>query len=201
MTLRVVGAGLGRTGTMSLKLALEKLLGAPCYHMLEVFGRPDHVEHWRRATAGDMPAWDDLFEGFAAVVDWPASAFWHEVGDAFPDALILLSSREAASWWKSCDATIFEVLKRPGEGPWFEMVSELFRDRFTPDVLDREAAMAAYERHNEDVRRTADPDRLLAWHPGDGWEPICSALGLPVPDEPFPHANTTEEFRSRAGWD
>jgi hypothetical protein len=207
VTVRVVGAGLGRTGTLSLKLALERILGGPCYHMIEVFGRPDHIAAWHAAVRGDLPEWRSLFRDFAAVLDWPAVAFWREISAAYPDAIILLSVRDAESWWRSCDATIFEVFKRSGEGlrsgagAWFEMVRDVFRERFTPDFLDRDAAIAAYERHNDEVRRTADPRRLVEWRPGDGWEPICSALGLSVPDEPFPHTNTTEEFRSRAGWD
>lgn len=186
---------------MSLKLALEKLLDGPCYHMLEVFGRDDHIAAWQAAVRGELPDWDELFASYRAVVDWPAAPFWREISDAYPDALILLSFRDAEAWWKSCERTIFEVFKRPDEGPWFEMVTDLFRETFTPNFLDHDEAVAAYERHNANVRATADPRRLLEWSPGDGWEPICSALDLPVPDDPFPHANTTEEFRSRAGWD
>ncbi len=205
MTLRVVGAGLGRTGTMSLKLALEKLLGGPCYHMMEVFPRPEHVSMWHTAIRGEMPNWDVLFEGFVSAVDWPASAFWPQLADAYPKAPIVLSVRDADSWWKSANETIFEAAFRrfPGEAdnPWLMMVTDLFETTFTKGFLEEDKAKAAFERHNDDVRRTAPPDRLLEWEIGAGWEPICDVLGLPVPDEPFPHANTTEEFRTRAGWE
>ena len=201
MSLKVVGAGLGRTGTHSLKLALERLLGEPCYHMLEVFGKPEHVPLWHQAALGTMPDWDKLFAGYGAAVDWPAAAFWQVQSEAFPDALILLSTRDTESWWKSCDNTIFQVFRTADDQmppEWTAMIKELFR-RFAGDTLDEASAVAAYERHNAHVRATAPSDRLLEWHPGDGWEPICNALGVPIPDTPFPHANTTDDFRAMVG--
>jgi hypothetical protein len=204
MALTLVGAGLGRTGTLSLKQALERLIGQPCYHMLEVFGREDHVAKWQEAIDGTLPDWDALFEGFAAVVDWPAAAFWREIADANPDAPVLLSTRATPDeWWQSADRTILEVFRSEAteDNAWHKMVVDLFEKRFVHDFLDAGTAKAAYVRHNEEVRRTIDPHRLVEWQPGDSWEPLCAALGVDVPDEPFPHTNTTEEFRSRAGWD
>jgi hypothetical protein len=203
MPLKVVGAGLGRTGTHSVKLALERLLGEPCYHMIEVFGHPDHVPMWHQAVRGEMPDWDELFAGYGAAVDWPAAAFWKEQSEAYPDALILLSTRDSAGWWRSCDNTIFEVFRTADEkmpSEWTAMVKDLFRT-FAGDAVDEQSAIAAYERHNADVRATAPPERLLEWHPGDGWAPLCEALGVAVPDEPFPHVNSTAEFRAMAGLD
>ena len=194
MTLRVVGAGLGRTGTMSLKLALERLLGAPCYHMAEVFAQPEHVTSWRDAARGEMPDWKRLFAGYAATVDWPSASFWPEISEAFPDALVLLSVREFDSWWKSASTTIFPATK-DATGPWREMVDTLFGNRFTARLDDREACRAAFERHYADARARIPRERLLEWRPSDGWEPICRALGLAVPGEPFPRTNTSEEFQ------
>jgi len=201
MTLKVIGAGVGRTGTMSLKIALERLLGAPCYHIVEVFQRPAHFARWSAAARGEPIDWHALLDGFAAAVDWPSSAFWPELAAANPDAIILLSTRDSASWWRSCDDTIFEVFrtaddKMPSE--WTAMIKDLFR-QFAGDTLDEQSAVAAYERHNAHVRATAPPERLLEWHPGDGWAPICAALGVDVPDETFPHVNSTAEFRAMAG--
>lgn len=196
MSLRVVGAGLGRTGTLSLKLALEKLLGAPCYHMMEVFGHPDHVPLWRDAALGRAPDWRKLFTGYAATVDWPACSFWSEIHAVYPDALILLSTRPADAWWKSASATIFPVQERIPPA-LREMTEPLFRERFTPRLDDRDACIAAFERHNADVRARAPRDRLLEWTASDGWAPLCRALGVPVPSEPFPRVNTTEEFLGR----
>ena len=104
-----MGAGLGRTGTHSLQLALQQLLGGPCYHMIEVFGRPDDIPVWHGAVNGDMPDWNDSSPTTRATVDWPACAFWREIADANPDAVVLLSSRDADGWWKSANNTIFHV--------------------------------------------------------------------------------------------
>jgi len=207
MGLRVVGSGLGRTGTKSLKEALEVLLGAPCYHMVECFQHPDHPARWHAAITGEPVDWDDLLDGYAAAVDWPAAACWPALADAYPDALILHSERPADAWFRSADATILEGFKKPreqwpapGEDAWWDMAVAMF-EGFTLELHDREAVIAAVERWNADVRATAPSDRLLVWQTGDGREPICDALGLPVPDQPFPHTNTTAEFRARAGLD
>jgi hypothetical protein len=201
MTLRLVGAGVGRTGTHSLKLAVETLLGAPCYHMREVFEHPDHVTCWRAAADGEPVDWDAVFAGYAATVDWPGAAVWQEIAAAYPDAIVLLSVRDSAeTWWRSADATIFQGLRRepPPDSdlaPWHAMVRELLAGRFTPHLDDELAAKAAYERHNAEVRAGVPRDRLVEWQPGDGWAPLCAALGVPVPDVPFPHVNTTAEFQ------
>jgi hypothetical protein len=208
MSLRVVGAGLGRTGTHSLKVALEQLLGAPCYHMLEVFQHPESVPVWQDAVDGKPVDWYALMQGYAAAVDWPVVAFWRELADAFPDAIVLLSTRSSAdAWWKSANETIFEITRRHGfDDPQLQaqgrMVAGLF-ERFTPEWsnADGAAARRAYDEHNANVRATVPATRLVDWQPGDGWEPICRALDVPVPDEPFPHVNTTDDFRAMLGLD
>ncbi|HEY3241130.1 MAG TPA: sulfotransferase [Acidimicrobiia bacterium] len=204
MTRRLVGAGLPRTGTHSLKLALEQLLGGPCYHMLEVFEHPHHIPVWHRAVQGDLPDWDDLLAGYRACVDWPVSAFWKELSDAYPEAVVLLSVREdPRSWWRSIDQTVLEGARRrppPELSSFFAMLHGLL-NRFSQRWSDAGSAMAAYERHNAEVRATIAPNRLVEWRPGDGWAPVCEALGLAVPDGPFPHSNTTSEFRARARFD
>jgi hypothetical protein len=209
MTLRVVGAGLGRTGTHSLKVALEQLLGGPCYHMSEVFGRPDDVAVWERAIAGESVDWAALFADYRAAVDWPPCAFWQQIADANPDAIILLSTRDVDGWWESARKTIFAVAERgapaegeapPGIAESMHMIDGLF-GLFATDVHDEATAKAAYLAHNEHVRATASPDRLVEWRQGDGWEPLCHALDLPVPDEPYPHTNTTADFRAMASLD
>jgi hypothetical protein len=206
MTLQVVGAGLGRTGTNSLKLALERLLGGPCYHMIEVFGHADHIPLWAAAVEGELPDWDALFTGFVAAVDWPVAAFWRELADAYPDAPVLLSVRDADAWWTSANDTIFQVLRRepPEEEPFrsqLRMTGALFDRRFTPGWRDEASAKEAYVRHNDEVWATVPGGRLIEWRPGDGWGPLCVALGVAAPDDPFPHVNTTDDFRAMAGLD
>ncbi len=198
MTLRVIGAGMGRTGTLSLKLALTRLLGAPCYHMVELFERPAHFGVWTAAGRGQPVDWHAFFEGYAAAVDWPAAAFWPEIAEAFPDAKVLLSTRDSASWWKSASETIFaqgSASRRPG--PMTEMLEAVLGSRFTKALDDREAAIAAYERNNARVRATVPAERLVEWTIEDGWGPLSKMLDVPVPSEPFPHSNSTEEFKAR----
>jgi hypothetical protein len=202
MTLLVVGAGVPRTATRSLKDALERLLGGRCYHMTEVFQHLEDVPTWHAATQGDAIDWSAFPPDSVAAVDWPASAFWRELAEVNPDAVILLSTRDsAAKWWESADETILPVLRNPVEPEneeWQQMVRALFAREIGPDWDDADGAQAFYERHNEQVRREAPADRLLDWQARDGWEPLCDALGVPVPDEPFPRVNTREEWRARA---
>jgi hypothetical protein len=196
MTLRVIGAGLGRTGTHSLMIALEKLFDQPCYHMVVAAQNPSHTKIWHDAALGKMPDWIEFFDGYGAAVDWPACSFWPEISAAFPDALILLSTRDSEAWWKSANNTIFSTFSgRKNERQ--AMLDQLFESRFTSKIDDRDAAIAAFEASNAHVRETVPPGRLLEWQVGDGWEPICAALGLPVPSEPFPQTNSTEEFLVR----
>jgi hypothetical protein len=207
MGLQVVGAGLGRTGTHSLQLALQQLLNGRCYHMIEVFGRPDDIPVWHRAINGDMPDWNEFLSDYRATVDWPAGAFWKEIWAANPDAVVLLSSRDTEGWWKSVSNTIFNIadLEMPvGEDAARAqkvMALDMLAKRFTPNWQDETEAKRAFEAHNADVRASVPADKLIDWHPGDGWEPICEKLGLPVPSEPFPHVNTTDEFRAMVGMD
>jgi hypothetical protein len=199
MGLQVIGAGVGRTGTTSLKLALERLLGGRCYHMWEVFQQPSHVAWWQQAVDGGRLDWDAVFGGFTASVDWPAAAFWPELTARYPDAIVLLSERESAdAWFDSVDGTISELFRRPS-GPelaeWFAMAHALLRARFVDAPFERDAARRAYEEHNRRVRATVPPERLVVWRPGDGWGPLCAGLGLAEPGEPFPHLNTRDDYR------
>ncbi|HEY2768275.1 MAG TPA: sulfotransferase [Solirubrobacteraceae bacterium] len=199
MPLRVIGAGVGRTGTNSLKLALERLLGAPCHHMLEIREDRTQIGGWTEAIEGRAVDWEALLAGYSALVDWPGASFWPELSAANPDALVLLSVRDPRSWYRSASDTIFPVIASPPAelAPWIGTLRRLLRERFS-DRLDDEGAMTeAFARHNEAVREAIAPERLLEWSPGDGWEPICERLGLEVPGEDFPHTNSTAEFKAR----
>lgn len=198
MPIRIVGAGLYRTGTKSLKAALEILLGRPSYHMAEVFKHPEHIPIWHRAATGEMPEWSDFLSDFDATLDAPAAYFWPEIADAYPEALVLLSVRSAESWWQSASQTVMktEGLVSP---EWDAMNSAIRGARFSTSGLDKDSMIKGYQDHNEQVRSGIDPSRLLEWTIGDGWEPICKALRIPVPDEPFPHTNSTKEWLERAG--
>jgi hypothetical protein len=171
--------------------------------MLAVRERPDDPDIWADAYGGRLPDWRKFFDGYQATVDWPAAPFWKELSEAFPDAPIVLSVRDVDAWWKSASSTIFVALATyfapdaPDDG-WTRMGRSMM-DSFTPSWRDESAAKAAYLAHNDHVRATAPSSRLIEWTPGDGWEPICSVLGLDVPDHPFPHVNTTKQTRAELG--
>ena len=199
MNLRVVGAGLPRTGTSSLKEALERLLGGRCYHMAEIPGHPfDLGAGWNRALAGDTPDWAQLFDGYIAAVDWPASMFWRELSATNPDALVLLSVRDTAeAWWHSADETILPFARMSLAPDWNEGRGFLaLLERFTGTKRwdDPATMMAAYKRHNAEVRESVPRHRLLEWRAAEGWAPLCRALGVPVPDLPFPWINRRSDW-------
>jgi hypothetical protein len=192
----------GRTGTLSLKAALEQLIGGTCHHMHEVVARPEELSTWRAATLGEPVDWHELLEPYTATVDWPAGAFWPEISAAFPDAVVLLSVRDPDAWYTSVRGTILGPTMRgieqpAGEDEWSDMIRAVMANRFTLDMDDPDAAKAAFVAHNDRVRAEVDPARLVEWQPSMGWAPICEALDLPVPDDPFPHTNTTAEVQAR----
>jgi hypothetical protein len=201
MELAVVGAGVGRTGTHSLKLALEQLLGAPCHHMAEIMSDPAQIPAWIDAIEGRPVDWSAMLSPYRAIVDWPGGSFWRELTAAYPDALVLLSVRDPEAWYKSASNTIFLAFDHlpPEIQPWMNSVRQLLHERFSDRFDDPTAMMDAFVRHNDAVRAEVPAGRLLEWTPGDGWEPICERLGLPVPNEPFPVTNTTDEFREMIG--
>jgi hypothetical protein len=201
MPLKVVGAGVGRTGTASLKLALEQLLGGRCHHMFEMVGDPAQTPGWTDAIEGRDVDWRELLSGYVAQVDWPGASFWPELSAANPDALVLLSTRDADAWYRSASDTIFNVFDRPppGREQWFEALRKMFRERFSDDLDNPTAMMDAFERHNARVRAGVPAHRLLEWTASEGWEPICERLGVAVPQEPFPSTNSTNETRTMLG--
>jgi hypothetical protein len=168
--------------------------------MVEVFQHPEQIAYFRAAVDGRMPNWGELFANYAATVDWPSCAFWPEISAAFPDAIVLLSTRrDAEAWFKSATDTIFATIGQPGEqeNPVLAMAAAVAKHRFCDDLTDKAKAMAAYARHNAAVRAAVPKERLVDWRPEQGWGPICAALRLPVPTTPFPHVNTTAEFQAR----
>lgn len=201
MPLKVVGAGVGRTGTNSLKLALEQLLGGRCHHMFEIISDPSQVPGWTDALEGREVDWQQLLAGYVAQVDWPGASFWRELSAANPDALVVLSTRDAEVWYRSASNTIFQVLPNAPAGleGWFEAVIAMLGERFCADFGNQAAMIDAYERHNAAVRAGVPADRLLEWAPSDGWEPLCGRLGVPVPAEAFPATNSTSEWRAMLG--
>lgn len=201
MKLDVIGAGLGRTGTHSLKLALETLGFGPCYHMAEVFEHPAHAEAWHALTDGRAHDFDTVLAGYRSAVDLPVSYFWRELAAANPSAMIILTEREENAWFESVKNTILERLAADPETARFpaqvRMARHLVVEKLFGDDLSRDNVIAVYRRHNAAVRRTIAPERLLVFEGSQGWTPLCNFLGVAVPGEPYPKTNTTEEFQAR----
>jgi hypothetical protein len=169
--------------------------------MLEVLGDPDQIPAWIDAIEGREVDWSAMLAKYRAIVDWPGSAFWRELSETNPDALVLLSVRDPEAWYRSASNTIFLSFDHlpPEVAPWMDEVRKLLRDRFSDRFDDPTAMMDAFVRHNDAVRAGIPASRLLEWNLGDGWDPICERLGLPVPGEPFPVTNSTAEFRQMIG--
>ena len=203
--MKVIGAGFGRTGTLSLKAALERLGVGRCHHMSELFANPEQPEMWRQVVEGERSDWDTIFAGYGATVDWPGCAFWRELMDHFPEATVLLSVRDPGRWHESVMSTIYNSLTRdvPADVPAFvhahvALARTLVLERtFDGRLHDRDHAIAVFERHNEEVKRSVPAERLLVYEASEGWGPLARLLDVPAPDEPFPRVNTTEEFRDR----
>src|SRR5262245_9665357 len=207
MALQLIGAGLGRTGTLSLKAALERIGYGPCYHMMEILVEPDRARQWLQPTRSGSHEWDAIFHGYRATVDWPAAAFWRELVGRYPEAKVLLSVRNADRWYESVMNTIYHVMTQdvPERAPailreFHAMVYELiFEQTFEGRLADRAHAKRVFEAHNQAVIDAIPASRLLVYQPGDGWEPICRFLEVPVPDQDFPHLNDTAWYRARTG--
>ena len=214
--MRVIGAGFGRTGTTSLKAALEELGFGPSYTLDEVFRNPEHVRVWEAADAGEEVDWEGFLAGYGVAVDWPAGSFYEELMEAFPEAPVILTVRDPAEWYESMRSTI-HGLRRFTTGPLPVRAAFALAGPFAPGVAgvvrladrlvwegtfegrfeDRDYAMALFERHNEAVRLRVPPERLLVFDVREGWAPLCAFLGVEAPDEPFPRLNEAREMRRR----
>ena len=201
MSLEIVGAGFGRTGTLSMKAALEKLGFSPCYHMVEVIQHPPFAAHWTAAAEGKSVDWDVVFKGYRAAVDWPSCSFYKEQAAHFPKAKVILTVRDMKTWYESCISTIFRLmLLDPAMAPpHVAHVARLARklvaeNTFGGRVEDAAHCIAVHQAHIEEVKRTIPADRLLVFQVKEGWGPLCRFLGVAVPDEPFPRVNERESF-------
>lgn len=196
MALQVIGAGLGRTGTLSLKLALEHIGFGPCYHMAEVLaGARRNLPLWTQVVRGS-PDWDTIFDGYAASVDYPGCTYWRELAAHYPDAKIILSTRDPESWFRSVHATIFspESVVRLATSPAREFTMGAVRAPFGDHIGDAEFMIDFITRWQADVIASLPPERLLVWNARDGWGSLCAFLNVPVPAEPFPRVNSSDEI-------
>ncbi len=202
MTMHVIGAGIGRTGTYSLKLALNQLGLGPCHHMEEVLhNMAVQVPLWTAALEG-RPDWQAIYHGYSSTVDWPTACFFRELHAAYPTAKFVLTHRSPESWADSFGETIYKLMAGRDQAPpemkaWFEMAAGVAAKTGFPDGLSRDALIEAFVAHNEAVKRAIPADQLLVFQVKEGWEPLCEFLGKPVPSDPFPRTNDTAEFWDR----
>jgi hypothetical protein len=201
MPLQIVGAGFGRTGTLSMKSALEMLGVGPCHHMMEVFGKPEHIALWQDAADGNSVDWESVFKGYNSAVDWPVCYFWKELSELYPESKIILTLRDPNKWYDSAVATIFKGMMTRPEGitdPHGLMVKKLILENtFGGNLSDREQAISVFNKHNQQVIDTIPAERLLVFEASHGWGPLCDFLEVPVPAEDYPNSNSTEEFQKR----
>jgi len=212
--MKLIGAGLPRTGTLSQKVALEMLGLGPCYHMVNVLADLDEAQGWQRALDGEGP-WDDVLGDFGSTVDWPGSFFYKELADYYPDAKVLLSIRECDGWVRSMRDTIWGMFygdmlirdlteARERVDPKWHTYCDMLRGMWHQSGLinagedtTSEDMAAAMERFNQEVQDSIPSDRLLVWSVTDGWEPLCEFLELPVPEDDFPRVNDSKVFAER----
>ena len=209
--MQVIGAGFGRTGTMSLKGALEQLGFGPSFHMIDVARQPELLPGWQAAVDGEDVDWAQLLDGWGSTVDWPACTFWEQIWQQFPDAKVLLSVRDPEAWYASCQKSIHAsaqaAVKGELEGGSVDVSPEamkminglIWNGTFEGRFDDKEFAIDVFNRHNEDVKSKVPADKLLVYEISEGWEPLCEFLDVPVPDSPMPHLNDATSFRAMVG--
>lgn len=206
MPLDIVGTGFGRTGTLSLKAALELLGFGPCHHMAEVFGDPSQLADWEAAVAGCTVDWSRVFRNYRACVDWPSACFWREIAAHFSGAKVILSTRDPDAWYSSFEQTILRVcrsidrIEDPHIRATVQMGATILDPLTFPDGdISRERAIARFLAHEAEVKGTIPADRLLVFDVREGWEPLCRFLEVPVPDGEFPRLNDAEQFKALLG--
>ena len=198
--MRVIGAGFGRTGTDSLRHALNILGCGPCHHMHEIMESERLADLWQEKTDGADVPWSTIFEGFGSTVDWPTTHYWRELVETYPDALVVMTYREPESWWASFSKTILPAIHNTRDGSDGKAMAWRVVGEWALDGRphDKDHVIDIYTRHIEEVRRSVPSGRYLEMSLGEGWERLCEALGLPVPAEPYPSGNTTRDFRVQA---
>ncbi len=212
--MKLIGAGMPRTGTLTQKMSLEMLGLGPCYHMVDVLGDLEQADLWKQALAGE-PNWNEIFDGFQSTVDWPGGYFYRELADFYPEAKVLLSVREPEGWERSMRETVWAV--RNGESlirllssaqghinprwqGFLDMVDGLLwrgKGTFGGGHSEPGQMIETMKRHNEEVKASIPPERLLVWSVTEGWEPLCEFLEVPIPGVPVPHINDRKEFLNR----
>jgi hypothetical protein len=201
MTLQIIGPGFGRTGTTSLKVALEHLGYGPAHHMFEVRDHPELLPSWAAVGHGGRPDWDAIFSGYRAQVDWPGARYWRELAALYPDAKLILTVRDPEEWYDSVAASILPFMA--GRGTYDDAHTNAVADMaynvvvagvFNERLNERDYAISLFNAHIAEVQRSIPPSRLLTFDVNEGWEPLCAFLDCPVPAISFPRLNSSKQF-------
>ena len=205
MTLKVIGAGFGRTGTLSLKTALEKLGYGKCYHMVEILKRFRDMKYWTEIMWGGKAEWEVLFNDYQAAVDWPVTAYYRQLMDVYPDAKVILTVRDPHSWHRSIMTTLYQARRKsvvrlsriipPLHRFLNAMEHAIWQDLFQDRLEDEDHAINVFNKHIEEVKHSVPPERLLIFEARQSWEPLCSFLNVPMPAEPYPHRHNGTPMR------
>lgn len=203
--MKVIGSGFGRTGTASLKGALEYLGFGPCYHMFEIIAKPERGAEWTRAVNGEDVDWKQVFDGFDSTLDYPGCLFYEQLLETFPDAKVVHTVRDPERWYESTYNTIYQYAKDVPDDPKFRTDDEF--GKFVPTIKklmwdgffhgrfeDKDYTLQRFADHTENIKRTVPADKLLVYQVSDGWQPLCDFLGVDVPDEEFPHINESAQL-------
>ena len=201
MALEIIGPGFGRTGTNSLKVALEHLGFGPAHHMFEVRDNPSQLGHWQALARGESVDWEQVFDGYRAQVDWPGARYWRELALRYPEAKIVLTVRDPEQWFDSVEATIAKFMAGRGTFPdqhqnaVADMANSLIVDGvFGGRMFERGHAIAVFNAHIAEVQAAFPASRLLTYDVSEGWEPLCRFLGCDIPAISFPWLNATRQF-------
>lgn len=201
MALEIIGAGYGRTGTLSTKTALEQLGFGPCHHMKEIFDSRDQLEIWRAAVRERSADWDQVFDGYRSCVDWPSTCFWKDLVAHYPDAKVVVTTRPVDGWVRSMQSTVCRLIAERHERPpshvrdVLDLADEVIAEwTFEGQLQDAPTLARVFEQRLDEVAETIAPERLLLFDVRQGWQPLCEFLDVPVPDHEFPKGNDAEEF-------
>jgi hypothetical protein len=212
--IKVIGAGFGRTGTLSLKMALEQIGFGKCYHMEELLRNPQQVHFWEDASKGKPVNWDALFQGYQAIVDFPGYRHYRQLMQYYPDAKVILSVRDPEKWYESAYNTIYQAAPSLGQKIWmslrlpfspklrklirvFRLSGAVWKEDFADKFTNKAFALEVFHRHNEEVKRLVPANRLLVYEVKQGWEPLCEFLGVPAPAVAFPRVNEQADFKRK----
>jgi len=218
MSLSVIGTGLSRTGTTTLRKVLEELGFSPCYNSTELFIRPRGIEFWEGLEQGEEVDFENFFSNYNGIIGFPGYIFHQQLKAEYPDARVILSYREPEEWYEDISKTVFESVSSHVNKAYAEEVRSfdpyladcierihalqlriLEENYFEGRFADKDYAVQRYVEWNEGIKDIYSEDELLVYQVTEGWEPVCKFLGVPVPEgKEFPHLNHPKTFHNRS---